>query len=231
MAKDPRFNFFPDNWSGGTKRMSFEQKGAYLELIMLNFYCFSDGLPGFTEDEAVKSLASAAAYTVLWDFLKPKFKTDGKYFWSERMYKEFQKAKIHSEKQSERANKRWASKPADAAASACNGTGYGNGSVFELKGVQGENFITVDDRRVHDPLPILEFNQVTLNGIQSEHKLRSWKDVVPEWFKSNLQTAFNDEKHLLNSFKKYYMNFGRAPNGFRKTNGVTQKFTMKDLES
>lgn len=142
MAKDPRFNFYPDNWIGGTKRMSFEQKGAYMELILLNFYCFSDGLIGFTESEALKTLASAAACAELWNFLKPKFKTDGAYYWSERMQKEFHKAKKHSSEQSKRALKRWEENPASNPVSLpvlpdnVYGNGSGNGS--EEKGVQGE---------------------------------------------------------------------------------------------
>lgn len=144
MAKDPRFNFYPDNWSGGTKRMNFLQKGAYLELIILNFYCFSDGLPGFTEEEALKTLASAAAYAELWIFLKPKFQTDGAYFWSSRMQMEFHKSKKSSDEQSKRALKRWeqspASNPASPAALPVNGYGYDSGNDTEEKGVQGEKF-------------------------------------------------------------------------------------------
>lgn len=142
MAKDPRFNFYPDNWSGGTKRMTFEQKGAYMELLLLNFYCFSDGTIGFTEAEALKSLASAAACTELWKFLMPKFQTDGQFYWSERMCKEFFKAKKSSLEQSNRANKRWGNNPASIPASPAvlpvNGYGNGNGNVIEDKGVQGE---------------------------------------------------------------------------------------------
>jgi uncharacterized protein YdaU (DUF1376 family) len=133
MPKDPRFNFYPDNWTGGTKRMSYEQKGAYLELLMLNFYCLSDGLPGFTQQEALRTLSNAAAYAALWEFLMPKFMRKGEYFCSERMEKEFHKSKKHSEKQSERANKRWGKNTADAAASACNGTGIGNGNGSKIK--------------------------------------------------------------------------------------------------
>ncbi len=131
MAKDPRFNFYPDNWAGGTKRMNFMQKGAYMELLMLNFYCLTDGLPGFTEQEAVSALASAAAYTELWNFLKPKFKTEGEYFYSERLRKEFHKSKKSSEEQTTRANKRWkkntASDPASDGVLPVNGNGNGNG--------------------------------------------------------------------------------------------------------
>lgn len=99
----------------------------------------------------------------------------------------------------------------------------------EVKGVQGENYITVDDEKIFDVMPILEFNQVTLNGNQSAHKLRSWRDVVPEWFECHLQVAFNDHKHVVNSFKKYYIDRGKPPNG--KPNGQpVKKFkTIDDL--
>jgi uncharacterized protein YdaU (DUF1376 family) len=145
MAKDPRFNFYPDNWSGGTKRMTFEQKGAYIELLMLNFYCLSDGLPGFKDHEALLALSHAAAYAALWDFLKPKFKKDGEYYCSERMMKEFLKSKKHSENQSERANKRWKTKKEDptasAVADACNGTGTGNGTELKNKKESCQNAV------------------------------------------------------------------------------------------
>lgn len=126
--------------------MNFIQKGAYLELLLLNFYCFSDGLPGFTEEEALKTLASATACAELWSFLKPKFQTDGAFFWSERMYKEFHKAKKSSDEQSKRALSRWNKNPASDSASLTAlpdngyGYGYGSGNGSEEKGVQGEKF-------------------------------------------------------------------------------------------
>lgn len=111
MAKDPRFNFYPDNWTGGTRRMTLEQKGAYLELLMLNFYSFSDGLDGFTEQEAFAQLVSAgvsaAACAGVWNFLKQKFDCKGDLYFSARLKKEFFKSKKSSEKQTERANARW----------------------------------------------------------------------------------------------------------------------------
>lgn len=162
--KDPRFNFYPDNWSGGTKRMNFEQKGAYMELLLLNFYCFSDGLNGFTEEEALKSLASAAACAELWTFLKPKFMTDGQFYWSGRLCKEFFKAKKNSDEQSKRALQRWqknpASDPASSTAMPVNGYGNGSGIVSEEKGVQGEKELI--DKCLTDA-----FDDIMLEGIKS----------------------------------------------------------------
>ena len=37
MGKDPAFLFYPNDWLGGTLGMTFEEKGAYLELLMLQF--------------------------------------------------------------------------------------------------------------------------------------------------------------------------------------------------
>jgi hypothetical protein len=37
MAKDPAFLFYPSDWIGGTIGMTFEEKGAYMELLMMQF--------------------------------------------------------------------------------------------------------------------------------------------------------------------------------------------------
>lgn len=37
MAKDPAFLFYPGDWLGGTMGMTFEEKGAYMELLMMQF--------------------------------------------------------------------------------------------------------------------------------------------------------------------------------------------------
>jgi len=37
MAKDPAFLFYPGDWLGGTIGMTLEEKGAYMELLMMQF--------------------------------------------------------------------------------------------------------------------------------------------------------------------------------------------------
>jgi uncharacterized protein YdaU (DUF1376 family) len=37
VAKDPAFLFYPGDWLSGTLGMSFEEKGAYMELLMMQF--------------------------------------------------------------------------------------------------------------------------------------------------------------------------------------------------
>ena len=37
MAKDPAFLFYPGDYVSGTMGMTFEEKGAYMDLLMLQF--------------------------------------------------------------------------------------------------------------------------------------------------------------------------------------------------
>ena len=37
QMKDPAFLFYPNDWIGGTMGMTFEEKGAYMELLILQF--------------------------------------------------------------------------------------------------------------------------------------------------------------------------------------------------
>lgn len=149
MAKDPRFNFYVDNWIGGTEGFTLEQEGAYLALILMQ-----TKVGRFTHQQAhdklmQKTRGNAAACAELWNFLMPKFSTDGTTYWSDRLEAEINKSRLHSQKQSERAKKRFlnpqekgGTHSGNAAAHAAvlpdNRTGIGIGSRNKTKGVQGE---------------------------------------------------------------------------------------------
>lgn len=97
------------------------------------------------------------------------------------------------------------------------------------KEMDKEKYITVENRKIYEVLPLLEYYEASLNGRQREQGLRAWRDVVGEWFESNLQMPFNDGKHVLNAFNKYYMNNGKPKsNGY--SNGTVKKFTIDDLK-
>ena len=78
MAKDPAFLFYPGDWLGGTMGMTFEQKGCYFELLMLQF-----NLGRFNEQQARHTLG--ASYDAAWQLVKSKFKTDGIFYWNEKL--------------------------------------------------------------------------------------------------------------------------------------------------
>lgn len=152
MAKDPRFNFYPDNYLGGTLGFTLEQHGAYLQLLILQ-----SKLLQFTQEQAINHIATFyrgnyRGATELWQFLLPKFETDGTKFWNARLRKEMEKSKIHSQKQSERVKSRYSKNNGTTAVVPDNSIGIGNGNGIEEKGVQGETDFSDYERWTQDAI-------------------------------------------------------------------------------
>lgn len=79
--KDPAFLFYPNDYLGGTTGMTLEEKGAYMELLIMQF-----NKGAFTMQQAKKLLKDA--FERLWEDLKEKFvEQDGRFF-NERLEKE-----------------------------------------------------------------------------------------------------------------------------------------------
>ncbi len=70
MGKDPAFLFYPNDYIGGTMGMTFEQKGAYMELLMMQFN------QGHMTIDMIGQVVGQ-----LWDNIKVKFTQDNKGLW------------------------------------------------------------------------------------------------------------------------------------------------------
>lgn len=81
MAKDPAFLFYPGDWNLGTMHLTLLEKGCYMELLILQF-----AKGKFTEAQAKHMLNGS--FDLAWATISEKFKTDGKYYWNERLEKE-----------------------------------------------------------------------------------------------------------------------------------------------
>ena len=81
MAKDPAFLFYPNDWIGGTMGMTFEEKGAYIDLLMMQFN------RGHMTSHMIGQVVGQ-----VWDKLQHKFVQDeeGKWF-NERLDSEKEK--------------------------------------------------------------------------------------------------------------------------------------------
>lgn len=86
MAKDPAFLFYPNDWIGGTMGMTFEEKGAYMELLMMQFN------RGHMTSHMIGQLVGQ-----MWDKVKHKFVQDEKKMWfNERLDIEIEKRKKYT---------------------------------------------------------------------------------------------------------------------------------------
>lgn len=86
MAKDPAFLFYPNDWIGGTMGMTFEEKGAYMELLMMQFN------RGHMTSHMIGQVVGQ-----MWDKIKHKFVQDNKNLWfNERLDIEIQRRKNYT---------------------------------------------------------------------------------------------------------------------------------------
>lgn len=90
MAKDPAFLFYPGDWLSGTMYLTHEQKGAYMDLLILQFNCGK-----FNEAQAKQVLS--ICFDVAWPMLKQKFVKEGDLYFNTRLQSEIEKRKSFTE--------------------------------------------------------------------------------------------------------------------------------------
>lgn len=85
-GKDPAFLFYPNDWIGGTMGMTFEEKGAYMEVLMLQFN------RGHMTSHMIGQLVGQ-----LWLNIEAKFRQDENGLWyNERLEEEQTKRQNYS---------------------------------------------------------------------------------------------------------------------------------------
>jgi len=97
MAKDPALLWYPSDYLSGTMYLDFECKGAYMDLLMLQFQ----------KDKLTLHMIQHVLghkFEHIWTHISDKFKTDGTFFWNERVKVEKEKRVTYCE--SRRSNKK-----------------------------------------------------------------------------------------------------------------------------
>lgn len=145
MAKDPAFLFYPGDWLSGTMYLTHEQKGAYMDLLILQFNCGS-----FSEAQAKQVLS--ICFDVAWPMLKKKFNKEGDLFFNERLKLEIEKRKSFSESRRNNAkgNKKYKSDYLKDQASA----------EHMLQHMEDENIIIDNTDIVNSIMQFFNFNEI-----------------------------------------------------------------------
>src|SRR5690606_9726578 len=98
MAKDPAFLFYPGDFMQGTQTFTREEKGAYMDLLILQFN------EGHLSIDSIKRCLNGD-FERIWPFLQKKFRTDADgFFFNERLEIEIEKRRKYS--QSRRDNRK-----------------------------------------------------------------------------------------------------------------------------
>ena len=90
--KDPAFLFYPNDYIGGTMGMTFEEKGAYIDLLMTQFN------RGHMTSHMISHMLGQK-YDQIWEVIKSKFIQDESgNFYNERLEYEQKKRKSFTER-------------------------------------------------------------------------------------------------------------------------------------
>jgi uncharacterized protein YdaU (DUF1376 family) len=100
MAKDPAFLFYPGDYISGTMYLDFECKGAYMDLLMLQFQKDHMTL------HMIKHVLGHK-FDHIWPLISDKFREENGKFWNERLKVEKDKRiKFTESRRSNRNNKK-----------------------------------------------------------------------------------------------------------------------------
>ena len=216
------FLFYPGDWLGGTMGMSFEEKGAYLEILVMQWNCH----------RISETYAKRLVGEELWLRISHKFEADGNGFFNKRLETEKIKRRQHSEKQSDNARKRWEKEVSIGNATAMpleDENINENVSVSVLKGVQGEVWLDLhgktweevknkwfDDFRWREKIcidfsiPIIQVDKLTQEFVKDLELKDDYKDVP------------GLKRHFVNWYKKHH-NGGKINGGTSANNGTGSK--------
>lgn len=195
MGKDPAFLFYPGDWLGGTVGMTFEEKGAYMELLMAQF------TRGHMTEHMIGRMVGHH-----WDILKDKFVQDKDGLWyNQRLEDEKEKRKnfVNSRKNNIKGENQHTKTKKNNAHMNGHMTSHMENRNEDVN--DNDNYIIIGDDKVFDVKPVLEYYEAQLNQMERDMDNIAWKPLVNKWFLLHLMERFVDMNHVKNSFKKYYM--------------------------
>lgn len=146
-----------------------------------------------------------------WPTLQKKFKQDDKgLFFNERLEAEKEKRKSFTESRRKNLTSKAHMTPHIIEHMEPHMENE-NEDINDIK----NDFIIVSEKKVFDPLPIIEFYEAQLNGTMRENNNLAWRPLISSWFNEHIGEDFKDGIHVKNSFKRFYLNQKRKAVGVK----------------
>ena len=172
---DPAFLFYPNDYLGGTLGMTFEEKGAYIELLMMQF-----NLGHLQESKILKMLGSSSD---LWESIKLKFVIDenGLYYNKRLEYEQIKRRKYSESRRNNKSGKNQYSK---------SGHMLGHMTTHMLGHMENEN-----ENRNKD----ININKESITVNTKKEEKSDWRnsfDVYKEELKKAYISLINDVEYI-----------------------------------
>ena len=198
--KDPAFLFYPADYVLGTMGMTFEEKGAYMEILMMQF-----NRGHMTEHMIVRTIGQT------WDSIKCKFQVDSEgLFYNKRLEIEQEKRKAFTEsRRNNKEGKNQYSEKKDMSGHMSNHMGNTNKDINEVKkdnneeDTRTESEIVLDMKypKVWTPESIKQYFLNEYNEAPSGKEKDLFKQLAAWIFKDEIMKTGLDNllrhKHLI----------------------------------
>lgn len=201
MTKDPAFLFYVSNWIAGTMYLTHEQKGAYIDLLVLQFQ-----RKEFTLRQA-EIVLGEKTFESVWPFIHDKFRKEHRssehpVFYNERLRSEILKREEFSRSQKERSMKRW-SKDSEPIPDESRTDPGGDPEKIPIDLNLNLNLLSKSQSEIWNMF-ITGFNEITGRKFKGDEKARRQffarlkQGYTPEQFGLAIVNCFNDKFHLEN---------------------------------
>lgn len=201
MAKDPAFLFYPNDWTGGTMHLSFECKGAYFDLLMLQF-----NRGHMTIDMIAHVLGQSM--DKIWPQISDKFQTDGKVFWNERLREEKEKRVkfTESRRNNKKGNNQHSKKETHDNHMLGHMTSHMENEIESeneiVFGLKKESRISIKKVYAGDKVKIIYDLRAYFADRVDDFARAGWT-AYDDFMAANPAAVFEDDNHLYNSYRKF----------------------------
>ena len=211
MAKDPALLWYPNDYIAGTMGMSFEEKGAYMHLLMLQFN------RGHMTTHMIGHEVGQ-----IWDNIKDKFEQDDQGLWyHHRIDEEKEKRKKYTE--SRRNNKKGVNQHTKNKKTDTQPVGHMTSHMENVN--ENENINDKKKVSVSENTESATDNNPTLEQVKQQAELLMiTPDIAEIYFNSRMSTGWQrngneiknwlyDLKSFADSYKANHVGKTKAPNG------------------
>lgn len=217
MAKDPAFLFYPSDFISGTQYFNLEEKGAYIQLLLLQF---NEGK--LTDFLIRRSLGES--YERTWEIIKCKFIFDGSHYWNERLEIEKQKrAKFTESRRNNLKSTPHMAKHMDAHMEDVNENTNVDLNVLVLNGDRFLDFWNLYDKKVRKPATQKQWDKLT------EVEKQKVLDITPAYVKSKPEKQYRLDPERFLKYKSFNDEIIEAKNGTNKNNGGASPEFLREL--
>lgn len=199
MAKDPAFLFYPGDWLGGTMGMTFEEKGAYLELLLFQF---NNGKFTLAQAKQVLSICSASVF----EKVLQKFDNDGTFYWKQKLQDEIERRRKFTESRRNNAKSNKSVSNNKKAYAKHMETENETKSVIDIIIGVGKYFVIINPDTAYKQIVKICGEDGFIEYFHQNKSTISNMSFVPKFMRDRNGKHFKDFNHLWNDFNLYIKN-------------------------